>query len=605
MSKCIHIPIGSMAWSVIAQSQVMERCQRLTGTAAPEPPDAAALTEDIREQAEPAAKPARPVFHPDGSSRAEARIMLASDLNRSTAPLPIPRPAEICLDEPLRLKSGCQYDFGGVVLRPAALMPFLFELDNCEEVALAQARVILDCHSAGGVRLRQCRHVRVTDCHIENGTFGIVLRDNNTGVVLSGNTIRNTARAGVFVQGENRLIWILGNLIDTLHAASNWAAGIVLASVPILDTDDLARDFWEDYHWPKHGPLRACLRGPHAVLVESNTVVNSRSSGIYCDGSYDTVVTGNILRGCDKEGLCLDNGTFRTVVAGNVIEHNGRRARQTDEDLFLDFVLPAGRAPDGSSRSKLPGISMDNALANVVRHNLLRGNWGGGVKMVRTAFLNRIENNLIEGNSPWRTDDWRFHGVLLDGAPADCANPDLDFAGSHGNLISGNLIAGHDTGICLAADSSYNRIEDNVLLNHRWALAFYGTGQGNKVRRNRARDPLLGVGWLSRARAGALRWMRATATRQPNTEFVRMARACAIIRAVRAGNLDAGLRDGAVLLTEFPDFVWFRGHYAHWLAAAGQREAALAEYERLARENPSDPEVRRWLDQLRSDADGA
>ena len=44
-------------------------------------------------------------------------------------------------------------------------------------------------------------------------------------------------------------------------------------------------------------------------------------------------VIDNCIEDNEKEGMCLDYGTFGTYVSGNTIRRNGDRNRQTDEDL--------------------------------------------------------------------------------------------------------------------------------------------------------------------------------------------------------------------------------------------------------------------------------
>jgi parallel beta-helix repeat protein len=584
----------------------MERCKRLTGDGAPAPLDCAELVAGVREQLRGLPEPGRPVFLPDAS---DGRVLRVSMLNGAES-TPLSRPRELVFDEPLVLRSGTQYDFQGVLLRPVENLPFLFEFAGCEGVVLRNARMVLPGPICGGARLRDCRGVTLEGNTLENCFYGIVLRENNTGISLANNGIVNTVRSAIYIQGDNSCIEVVDNRIDTLNSSSNWAAGIVLSSVPVRNGEDLAQDFWPDYHWPIHSPIRECLRSPHRVVCERNIIQRSKSSGVYCDGAYECAIIGNIIRDCDKEGICLDNGTFRSCVEGNLVRGNGRRARQSELDLHFDFVLPSGAAPDGSSRAKLPGISLDNSLRNSVRGNVISGNYGGGVKMVRSGFLNRVEGNLIESNNVWSNDYWHFYGVSLDGMPADAENPDLDFHASHGNCIVGNLIANHYAGVYLGADSNHNAVHENTFQRHRWAIENHSKGRRNRFGSNFSRNPFLGTGLLSRARERAAGFVRRVILRrqpppkpQPTENYLTY-RAQVIIETVSHGNIEKGLLEGAALLAEFPDFTWFRGHYAHWLVAAGRKDLAFIEYERIVRAHPWDAEARRVLDELRRDESG-
>ena len=50
---------------------------------------------------------------------------------------------------------------------------------------------------------------------------------------------------------------------------------------------------------------------------------------------------------------------------------------------------------DGSSPAKLPGISLDNTAYNTIYGNIVRDNYGSGIKAVRSAFSNTILCNQI------------------------------------------------------------------------------------------------------------------------------------------------------------------------------------------------------------------
>ena len=148
-------------------------------------------------------------------------------------------------------------------------------------------------------------------------------------------------------------------------------------------------------------------------------------------------------------------------------EHDHReraRARQTDEDLRADFVLGPGRLPDGSAKAKLPGVSIDNAAYNVVCGNLVRGNAGSGVKMVRTAVRNLVGHNLVLDNNRGRSDAFHFFGIELGAAAADAPAEDLDFAPDFENVVFRNVIdGGHYAGLFLAPGCDRNDVFDNTI----------------------------------------------------------------------------------------------------------------------------------------------
>ena len=128
--------------------------------------------------------------------------------------------------------------------------------------------------------------------------------------------------------------------------------------------------------------------------------------------------------------------------------------------------------PDGSSPAKTPGISLDNSLYNIIYANQIERNYGGGVKMVRTAFFNVIGLNTIVDNNLGANERFHFFGVELGSAKADVPVSDLDFTPCRGNVIFGNTIRGsHYAGIFFGLGSTENDVFDNSLFGAtNWAM---------------------------------------------------------------------------------------------------------------------------------------
>ena len=125
-------------------------------------------------------------------------------------------------------------------------------------------------------------------------------------------------------------------------------------------------DKYTPYNEFKDEYLYDLKKSPNHNVVKDNLIQGNYSSGFYCDGGYMNYIIHNTIEDNEKEGMCLDYGTFGTYVSENTIRRNGVRNRQTDEDLVADFILGAGRLEDGSSTAKLPGISIDNSAYNIV-----------------------------------------------------------------------------------------------------------------------------------------------------------------------------------------------------------------------------------------------
>ncbi len=178
----------------------------------------------------------------------------------------------------------------------------------------------------------------------------------------------------------------------------------------------------------------------------------------------------NVLQGNSKEGLCLDNGSTANVVASNTISDNGDRWGDPDAILALDSILAGGRLPDGTAAEKVPGISLDNAVYNVVVQNNIAHNFGGGVKLVRTGYFNAIGLNNILDDNDGAGPVFHFFGIELGAASG--SSPELDFTPSHGNVVFSNFIRGsHYSGIYFDPGSDSNNVLYNSILDATaWAL---------------------------------------------------------------------------------------------------------------------------------------
>ena len=348
-------------------------------------------------------------------------------------------------------------DFAGAVIRPGSMPPaWAIELRGARNVAVLNAEI---AGGANGI---------LVDASADVSVVGNELRDlSQNGIVVSGgshaairsNRLHGLQRAGIVLHGDVTDSSLDGNEIHDLTGHSNWHAGILITG---RSRDIAAHPAAFNAYGVAGEPIVARLRNPSRNVVVDNDIRDGRSSGIYNDGGIANVLVGNDLVGNAKEGLCLDNGATANVVAGNRVTANGNRWDQPDEVLAIDSVLDEGRAPDGTAIAKLPGISLDNALYNEVDANTVAGNFGGGIKMVRTSFFNVISRNVLTDNNLGRSDRFHFFGIELGAAVPDFADPDLDFLGSSGNVVVGNQIHGdHYSGIYVASASIQNEIIGN------------------------------------------------------------------------------------------------------------------------------------------------
>jgi len=335
------------------------------------------------------------------------------------------------------------------------------------EVADGNEVLVKDFHISGqcrvGIFVKNGRSIALEGNTIEEiDGRPIVVLGRVVGLDLIGNTIRSNGRGGMFLKGNIGPGLIQDNRIEDNRCALNLAAGLLLTSRPVCDLNDPEGG---DLPGEKLLRLQERLESPHDMVIRHNSSRRNLSSGLYCCGVHSVYIIDNDLADNDKEGICADYGTVGSYIRGNRILGNGNRRRQTDEDMRNDFVLHLGRMRDGSPKAKLPGLSIDNSAYNIIHENIVSGNFGGGVKTVRTGVRNLICHNVISDNNRGRNDLFHFNGVELGNATPDVIDiADLDFSPDHENLVFRNQIAdSHHAGIFLAEGCYRNDLFDNCI----------------------------------------------------------------------------------------------------------------------------------------------
>jgi parallel beta-helix repeat protein len=401
-------------------------------------------------------------------SRASELNAVLRDPARRVVKVGSPR---LLIDEPIQVRRpGTWLDLGTAELQSAAGGPrFVLRVEGANGSTVsggtfAGGRWAALVHAARDVTLRDGRYRGFAD-------GGVVFTDA-PGAVLGRSSLARIAGTPVLVHGASERATLLDNEIVDNPGSSNWHAGIVVTDRNGPVADDPASLLQRDGYGVREQRIDSRLRGPRGVVIAFNRVAGNGSSGIYSDGGVGAVMVGNIVEGNAKEGICLDNGSTANVVTRNLVRQNGKRWGKTDAELELDFVLRSGRLADGSAAAKTPGISLDNAVHNIVFANHVDGNYGGGIKLVRTAFFNLIGLNVLTDNNQGASDRFHFFGIELGSAGADVPVSDLDFAPSRGNLVFANAIrGGHYAGIYYGPGSDENDAFDNSIFGAtHWAL---------------------------------------------------------------------------------------------------------------------------------------
>lgn len=243
-------------------------------------------------------------------------------------------------------------------------------------------------------------------------------------------------------------------------------SGVFLTDLKLPEHID-PLDFPAQLHHTDHvignfGPFAVEDPSPYRTDMIDCVFSHNRKMGITTDGVAYLSVQNCVIAHNDCEGITIDNGAWGCLIQNCHIYNNGWRGLQHEVELGIDFVNEMGLMADGSSKAKLPGISLDNAAYTRVEHNHIECNWGDGVKLVRAAYGSSIANNLIENNNRGVNDRFHYFGVLVGVAERQHADQH-DFA-SCNNRISENIILGeHFAGIHLMAMVTGNIVEKNQI----------------------------------------------------------------------------------------------------------------------------------------------
>lgn len=369
------------------------------------------------------------------------------------------------MDEPISMKSGIALDAAGVTFTGSTddRVAQAVIAEDCTNFALYNLNLTAGCYEYG-IYIIRSNTFTIENCTISNALYkGLVMMGENKNFTIRNNTVSYNGNGAVFLNGSISNGIIAGNDVVDNYGTRNLTAGIVMTSMEI-------DDYYTAYNEFKDEHLYNLLDTPHDIVLYQNNVKHNNSSGIYSDGAYQIYIVENIIYQNDKEGMCLDYGTFGAYVSNNIVKENGGRLRQSDEDLEADFVTTFGRLSDGSSPAKLPGISIDNSAYNTIVNNNVTQNYGSGVKMVRSAYRNIIMENSVSDNNKGKSDDFHFFGIEIghESTPDEPVKG-LDFTASYENIVCRNIVTGSNyAGVFLAVESYCNDVFDNTILGSEW-----------------------------------------------------------------------------------------------------------------------------------------
>jgi hypothetical protein len=333
-------------------------------------------------------------------------------------------------------RHGFKLEPGGAVAGNDRHQKFFVHLRDCahfviDGLALRRGR--------NAVFLHGCRRFRIANLSLSDlEGYGVVLFDCDE-FEVEGVRCRGLLCSAVMAVGDTRLGSIRRVRVRGGRGFLNRDAGVVLSHCTgRVGPEDIPERCHE---------ARSILdktKRPRCIDMAGIDARGGRAQGIYLAGALACRVSRSVLARSNKDGVCFDWGTAHCELTLSVVCGNGRRASLSAEEIRADFI---GRFPllaDGSSSAKLPGVSMDNAAFNAVSRNLLVGNHGGAVKLVRACVGNRVEMNAGWSNSAGNNAHMRFPRY----ADAGAFDPLGEFGGSalcdlgpsHGNAIRRNLV---------------------------------------------------------------------------------------------------------------------------------------------------------------------
>ncbi len=411
------------------------------------------------------------------------RVSLLNRVLRSGVAIIDVKQRELLVDEPLELsRPGITLQLHRTLLRsPGQPLSFLMRMEHAHHLLIAGG---IFCGPSWAMLVADSDDVAIVHAEFRQTKAGILIT-NSRHIAISDNVFSGLQGPSVVLHGDTHDSIVTRNWIHDNLGTGNWTAGVVLTDRNAQPTRDVRTLFIDDRFNVVPQPIPTRLHIPQDNIVLSNRILHNRASGIYSDGSVRNLVLSNYLKDNSKEGVCLDNGSTANVVAYNHLSRNGSRWGQTDADLQRDYILKFGRLADGSSPSKVPAISMDDAAYNQILFNTILQNSGGGIKMVRTAAANLLAGNTIVDDNMGQNAQFHFFGIELGAAPLDESVVDLNALPDQNNVIANNEIRGNQyAGIFFAAGSDHNLVVRNQIEGSgSWAMESV-TLQDNIVKQN-------------------------------------------------------------------------------------------------------------------------
>ena len=338
---------------------------------------------------------------------------------------------------------------------------FFIEITHCHSFSIQGLKTI------GGrniITTSDSSNFTLSNCKSQNACGYGIIAHNSTQFTIENCRFQHNL-SGIMVVGQSANGLIVNCTCKGLYGFYNCDAGIHLCATSLSIK---LKHIPEQCHEPLS--IEEKTFRPQKILIKSCILSECRAQGIYLEGAVNCLIENNTIIDNNKEGICFDWGSCYNIFINNIISLNGERRNVSDEERRVDFITKYPLLKDGSSSMKLPGISLDNGCMNLIDSNKIVGNYGGGIKMVRSSMLNKISNNLIISNAIGKnTFIPYFHGIsaLGVGAVNNEFNGDrntlLAFLPSILNSINSNIIQGHSLATFHDNISRNNFFSNNLL----------------------------------------------------------------------------------------------------------------------------------------------
>ena len=345
------------------------------------------------------------------------------------------------------------------------------KLIKCRQFSLFSSKPIkidIKNHAKFLISLINCQNFEVTAINIEKGRnhfyidnskgfrftdinsssargYGLTIFNSKTCHISSCIFFNNLA-SGINIIGRSSYIQIDNSQIKYSRGSYNCDAGInIMHCTESINISMIPNDCHEDVN------ILSKIFLPQHIIISNCTIQGCAAQGIYLEGAAYVYIRNSLIADNRKEGICFDWGTSFCKLSDSTIMRNGKRNSYSDNDCRIDFLNPNHRDKELTHLCQIPGISLDNAYSNYICSNRIYGNYGGGIKLVRSCHKNIFQDNhLMENSNSFkllnlkRADLYISSEIIIvstgRGSEFTNTNSNLDFLDSELNFFSKNFL---------------------------------------------------------------------------------------------------------------------------------------------------------------------